>query len=109
MSKKQIMGVISFSYDTLRMPLEVAHKIQALIAENAIRVEQVYCTGDNPTIYATRPYIAGDVRVAKEDTIDCSAMNNNIFSEWSKAVRERPEGAPIMDPADFAALRRETP
>jgi len=32
-------------------------------------------------------------------------MSSKDFAEWTTAVREREEGAPIMDPKDFALLR----
>ena len=106
-SKKDLYGTLSFSYVTLAMPLDVAHKIQALIAEHAVKVEHTYCSNNNPTIHAIRPWDVDAVSVIKAPQYDCTEMSSKDYNEWVGAVREREEGAPIMDPSDFSMLRGE--
>ena len=101
-SKKEVYGSIRFSYDTLVMPLEVAHKVQALLAEHAVKVDQIYA---KPYVFCTRPWEMSAVEVTKAPDFDCTDMNSKDYETWATAVREREEGAPIMDPKDFALLR----
>ena len=100
-SKKDFYGTLSFSYVTLTMPLEVAHKIQALLAEHAVKVDSTYCSS-NPPIHAIRPWDVDAVGVIKIPQYDCTEMSSKDYNEWVTAIREREEGAPIMDPKDFA-------
>jgi hypothetical protein len=106
-SKKEVYGSMTFSYFTLAMPLDVAHKVQALLAEHAVMVESIYCKHNGPPVYCIRPWGMSAVSVVKAPDYDCEGMDEEDFREWSGAVRERPEGAPIMDPNEFALLRKE--
>jgi hypothetical protein len=105
-SKKEVYGAITFSYYTLAMPLGVAHKVQASLAEHAVMVEAIYCKHNGPAVYCIRPWAMSGVSVVPTPDYDCESMNEVDFKAWSDAVRERPEGAPIMDPNEFALLRR---
>jgi hypothetical protein len=105
-NKKEIYGAMTFSYATLTMPLDVAHKVQALLAEHALKVESIYCGQRNPPVRCVRPWEMGPVEVSKTPDFDCESMNDADFNVWSAAVRERPEGAPIMEPNEFALLRK---
>ena len=104
-SKKDLYGTLSFSYVTLAMPLEVAHKVQALLAEHAVKVDPTYCSNGNPIVHAIRPWDVDPVSVIKVPQYDCTEMSGKDYAEWAAAIREREEGAPIMDPKDFALLR----
>ena len=106
-SKKEVYGSMTFSYYTLAMPLDVAHKVQALLAEHAVKVESIYCGQRNPPVHCVRHWEMGPVEVSKTPDFDCESMNEVDFKAWSDAVRERPEGGPIMDPKDFANMRKE--
>jgi len=106
-SKKEVYGAMTFNYYTLVMPLDVAHKVQALLAEHAVRIDSVYCGQRNPPVQCVRPWGMGPVELSKTPDFDCESMNEVDFREWSDAVRERPEGAPIMEPNEFALLRKE--
>jgi hypothetical protein len=46
------------------------------------------------------------VEISKTPDYDCGGMNEVDFKAWSDAVRERPEGGPIMEPNEFALLRK---
>ena len=104
---KKIMGKLSFGYNDLVMPLEVAHKIQALLAEHAVRVDSLYCGSKNPTVYIELEYDVSPVTVPGVPDFDCKGIDYKALSEWRKIVTEREEGAPIMDPQDFAKLKGE--
>ena len=104
---KKILGKLSFTYCDLVMPLEVAHKIQALLAEHAIRVDSIYCSGKNPEVHIEVDYDASPVSVVQSPDFDCKGIKPKILSEWRQIVSDRETGAPIMDPHDFANIRGE--
>ncbi len=106
-SKKEVYGSMTFSYTTLAMPLDVAHKVQALLAEHAVRVDSIYCGQGNPSVYCIRSWAMGPVEIANAPDYDCEGMTEPDYMVWSDAVRNRLEGAPIMDPKEFALLRKE--
>ena len=63
MKMNKPMGMIELGYEVLVMPLDAAHKIQAILAEHAIKVDRVYCNNANPTVYVQKPYEAPPVQV----------------------------------------------
>lgn len=105
---KKIMGKISFGYSDLVMPLEVAHKIQALLAEHAHRLDMQYPANHRAgTISALREYEVGSVEVVKYTPFDARGVDNETYTAWASAIREREEGDTVMSPQDFAALKGE--
>ena len=105
-SKKEVYGAVTFSYATLVMPLDVAHKVQVLLAKHAVRIDSIYCGQRNPPVRCVRPWEMSSVEISKTPDYDCGGMNEVDFKAWSDAVRERPEGGPIMEPNEFALLRK---
>ena len=104
---KKVLGKLSFTYCDLVMPLEVAHKIQALLAEHAVRVDSIYCGGRNPEVCVEIDYDITDVSIAKPFDFDCKGIKPKTLAEWRQIVSDRETGAPIMDPHDFANIRGE--
>lgn len=43
MKTNKPMGMIELGYEVLVMPLDAAHKIQAILAEHAVKVDRIYC------------------------------------------------------------------
>lgn len=108
MSKKQIYGTMEFRYDNLMLPLDVAHKIQALLAEHAIKVDTIYCGNRNPATKCIRPYEVSPVNVMSAlPDYDCSDMSSVVYDEWKDIVNTRDKGAPVIDPKDFATLTKD--
>lgn len=103
---KKPLGKISFGYNDLVMPLEVAHKIQALLAEHAQRIEMQYPANHRAgTISALREYEVGSVEVVKDITFDARGVDNETYAAWASAIKDREEGDTVLSPQDFAKLR----
>lgn len=105
---KKLMGKISFGYSDLAMPLEVAHKIQALLAEHAQRIEMQYPANHRAgTISVLREHEVGSVEVVKDITFDARGVDNETYTAWASAIRDREEGDTVMSPQDFAKIKGE--
>lgn len=103
---KKIMGKISFGYSDLVMPLEVAHKIQALLAEHGQRIEMQYPANHRAgTISALREYEVGNVEVVKDIYFDARGVDNETYTAWASAIRDREEGDTVLSPQDFAKIK----
>jgi hypothetical protein len=106
MKSKQIMGKVSFGYSELVMPLEVAHKIQTLLAEHAHRIDMQYPANHRAgTVSALREYEVGSVEVVKDITFDARGVDNDTYTAWASAIRDREEGDTVMSPQDFANIK----
>ena len=109
MSKKQIYGIIDFRYGAVRLPLEIAHKVQALLAEHAVTVDSIYCRNSNPVVKILKEYEVSAVVVEnKPPDFDCSELSENDYNEWRTIVVGRDPGAAIINPKDFKVLNHET-
>ena len=103
---KKLLGKISFGYSDLIMPLEVAHKIQALLAEHADKIDVHYSANHRVgMISALREYEIGNVEVVKEATFDARGVNSEDYNAWANAIRDRGEGDTVMSPQDFAKIK----
>lgn len=109
MSKKtELLGKIRLGYDDIVLPLEVAHKLQALLAEHATKLDSVWGSQVKKSLYVLCDYEVGAVEILK-NTPDFDARGVSIadYSGWQAAIRERQEGDEVIDPKDFAILRGE--
>ena len=105
---KKPLGKISFGYSDLVMPLEIAHKIQALLAEHAHKIETQYPNNSRAgAVNALKDYEVGSVEVVKRIDFDARGVSSEDFSAWANAIRDREEGDVVMSPQDFAKLRGE--
>lgn len=106
---KKIMGTISFGYSAnLVMPLEVAHKVQALLAEHAHRLYIQYPDNHRAGVVSVlREYEVGSVEVVKDITFDARGVDNDTYASWASAIRDREEGDTVMSPKDFAKIKGE--
>lgn len=106
---KKLLGKISFGYSDLVMPLEVAHKIQALLAEHADKLDRLYSSGSGVSaLQILRKYEVGSVDVV-EHPIDFDARDVDAaaYVQWQEAVRDRERGDVVMSPQDFAKIKGE--
>ena len=105
---KKLMGKISFGYSDLVMPLEVAHKIQALLAEHADKIETQYPANSRAgAVNALKDYEVGSVEVVNRIDFDARGVSAEDFSAWAAAIRDRGEGDVVMSPQDFAKIKGE--
>jgi hypothetical protein len=105
---KKLMGKISFGYSDIVMPLEVAHKVQALLAEHAHRIDMQYPANHRAgTVSALREYEVGGIEVVKAITFDARGVDNDTYTAWACAIKNREEGDTVMSPQDFAKIKGE--
>jgi hypothetical protein len=103
---KKPLGKISIGYSDLVMPLEIAHKIQALLAEHANKIETQYPSNSRAgTVNALKDYEVGSVEVVKEINFDARGVSSEDYSAWANAIRDREEGGTVMSPQDFAKIK----
>lgn len=103
---KKPLGKISFGYSDLVMPLEIAHKIQALLAEHAERLDRIYATvGAVPSLHVMRKYEVGSVEVVKDIDFDARDVDDAAYTGWQNAIRDREKGDTVMSPQDFAKIK----
>lgn len=105
---KKLMGKISLGYSDIVMPLEVAHKVQALLAEHAHRIDMQYPANHRAEkVIALREYEVGGIEVVKDITFDARGVDNDTYTAWACAIKDREEGDTVMSPQEFAALTRK--
>lgn len=108
--KKQdkLLGKIRLGYDDVVLPLEVAHKIQALLAEHATELDSVWGTQVNKSLFVLCDYEVGAVEILNTPPdFDARGVSATDYSAWQAAIRERQEGDEVMSPQDFAKIRGE--
>ena len=103
---KKLMGKICIGYSDLIMPLEVAHKIQALLAEHADKLDRLYSSGSGVSaLQILRKYEVGSVEVVEKIDFDARDVDDAAYSGWQSAVRDREKGDVVMSPQDFAKIK----
>lgn len=110
MSKTKLMGTIKLGYDDVLLPLDVAHKVQALLAEHAVLVDKIYGSAANnhAQLRVTRTYATSPVEIFRDNIdFDASMVDSNTYHDWQGAIRDRAVGDVVMSPEDFAKLRGE--
>ena len=110
MSKTKLMGTIRLGYDDVLLPLEIAHKVQALLAEHAVLIDKIYGSAANnhAQLRVTRTYATSPVEVLKDNiAFDASMVDNGTYHDWQGAIKDRAVGDVVMSPEDFAKLRGE--
>lgn len=109
MSKKtELLGKIRLGYDEVVLPLEVAHKIQALLAEHATKLDNLWGSKVSSPLYVICDYEVAPVEVLKTaPDFDARGVSGTDYSAWQTAIRERQEGDEVIDPKDFAKIMGE--
>ena len=109
MSKKtELLGKIRLGYEDVVLPLEVAHKLQTLLAEHATKLDSVWGSHVKKSLYVLCDYEVGAVEILKNTPdFDARGVSGTDYSAWQSAIRERQENDEVIDPKDFAILRGE--
>ena len=100
-------GKLEFSYSgALLLPLDAAHKVQMLIAENGILLESIWTSAasinfvadyDVPAVQALRYFPVHDAR----------GLDKEIVREWTSSVRDglaSGSANSVISPQAFAKL-----
>jgi hypothetical protein len=105
---KQVMGVIEFDWSTrVLLPLEEAHKIQAILAKHAVSIERAYDSENNLVLYMAE-FAVPAVQARKDDIQwDARGLSKEQARRWVDAVKEMPPNGTIIDPQSFAAIYGE--
>ena len=107
MSKKEALGSINFGYCTrVILPLEEAHKIQAILAKYAQGVGTAYCPA-GPSIAYLDGYSVPGVDVLEMPKYDCRGLTPEQKGKWVDMVRES-DGGDVLTPQEFVAIRGDT-
>ena len=107
MSKKEALGSINFGYSTrVLLPLEEAHKIQAILAKYALGVGSAYrASGPSPS-YLDEYSVPG-VDVLEMPKYDCRGLTPEQKGKWTDLVRDS-DGGDVLTPQEFLAIRGDT-
>ena len=107
MSKpKDALGSINFGYSSrVILPLEEAHKIQAILAKYAQGVGSAYrSTGPSPTYLDE--YAVPAVDILEMPKYDCRGLTPEQKGKWTDLVRDS-DGGDVLTPQEFLAIRGE--
>lgn len=104
---KKPLGSLSFGYYDLIMPLEVAHKIQALLAEHATKVDSIYgAKVGTKALNVVVEYDVSAVKVWREEVdFDATGIDSTSYTQWQDSIRQREPGDSVMSPQDFAKIK----
>lgn len=105
--KKEVYGRVNLSWcGNALLPLEQAHKVQAILAQYAVGYGDAYRPNDTNIKYITN-YNVPDVVVTPLPEYDCSAFTPKQIAEWEEAVRNS-EGDTYLTPQQFVAMQGDT-
>lgn len=105
MSKRDVYGMFNV-YGSYVLPLEVAQKIQGLLAEHGFRHEYIHNEGR--TVQAKREIDAPELRVIKGNLLDATTLTDKEFEEWQRNVKDARainKDCEVMDPVQFKMVR----
>ena len=107
MSKpKEALGSINFGYSTrVLLPLEEAHKIQAILAKYAVGVGSAY-RASGPNCAYLEDYSVPAVDVLELPKYDCRDLTPEQRAKWVELVRDS-DGGDVLTPQEFTAIRGE--
>lgn len=107
MSKKEVYGFISLNYsEGWLLPLEEAHKVQAILAKHAIKVEGAWRKGSAGNVGYMRDTEVPDVKVKSMPEYDARGLTNKQIQEWREAIQDA-EGEVVIQPKEFIAIKGE--
>lgn len=104
---KQVYGAMDMGWGAkIVLPLEEAHKVQAILARHALAMGSVY----RPVL----PNVSfiGDLEVPSVSVLDlpshdCRGLSREVLNAWKEMVKNTEDG-PVMDPQVFAKITGET-
>ena len=102
----KIMGTITLGHTAL-VPLEVAHQIQALLAEHAVSYATMY-RKDAPNVPYITDYEMPRVEVIRTTTVihDAVGLTWRQIETWGASIRDG-EGDVVLSPKEFTAIAGE--
>lgn len=104
--KKEVYGRLSLSWGgNVLLPLEQAHKLQAILAQYGVGIGDAY-RPDLPNVKYTLDYKVPDVTVTSFPEYDCTGMTPKQIAEWEETVRHS-EGDTFLPPQQFIAIQGE--
>lgn len=90
MSTNKVMATLDFGWDTriLAMPLDVAHKIQALLTQ-AVKYDTEY-RKEKQRYASLSVFVPPNVAIMESDipVVDATCLNRSEYNKWKTAVRE---------------------
>lgn len=99
---KVVMGYLDMPYARVCVPLDVAHKIQSLLAEHATKIETLWGARGMRNTAVAEAYDTPAVHIAPAPDYDCTDITNSVMLErWKTLVRDREPDSAIIDPHDF--------
>ena len=105
MSKRDVYGMFNV-YGSYALPLEVAQKIQVLLAEHGFRHDTIYNEGKR--IEVKREIDVPEVRVIKGNLLDATTLTDDEFDEWQRNIKDARainRDCEVMDPVQFKLVR----
>ena len=103
MSKKEVYGSINFGYGTrVLLPLEEAHKIQAILAKYATGISTAY-RAQGPSPAYIEDYEAPSVDVLEQPRLDCRGMTHQQKLAWANAIKDSTDDS-YLTPQEYVAL-----
>lgn len=105
--KREVFGVFSI-YGSYVLPLEVAHKVQMLLAEHGFRHDYIH--NDGSRIETKRIIDVPEVRVVKGQLLDATTLTDSEYEGWVSNIKEARtinKECEILAPAQFKLVRGE--
>lgn len=109
MSKKDVMAVVNLGYSNkVMLPIDEAHKIQAILARHAIRYDTIW-RSSRSIHYITDFEVPEVVVVNRPADYDARGIDPVKVRDWVTSITTHDGGvnAEIMDPHVFAKLTTE--
>lgn len=104
--KKEVYGRLNLSWSgNVMLPLEQAHKVQAILAQYGIGFGEAY-RSDIPNVKYRMDYKVSDVCIAELPKYDCTGMTDRQRNDWEQMVRDSADES-FLSPQEFMALRGE--
>lgn len=105
MSKsKEVYGYVKLDYNSgWILPLEEAHKVQAILAKHAIKVETAWRKGSAGNIAFVQDIDVPDVKVKAMPEYDARGLTAKQIIDWREAIQDA-EGDAVIQPKDFIAI-----
>lgn len=106
MSKKDVYARVNFSWaGNVILPIEEAHKVQAILARHAIGFSEAY-RPDRPNVQYMVEYSVPDVSITTLPKYDCTGMTSTQRTDWEQAVRDAEDNT-FLSPQEYVALQGE--
>lgn len=103
---KIVYGKLNLSWGpNVLLPLEEAHKVQAILAKHARGYSEGYRAAAANISYL-EDYKVPAVDVVGEPQHDCTGLSHQQKSDWLEMIRESIEPQ-VMDPVMFTKIRGE--